>query len=115
MSIAIKIKKVNGYPILVVSGRVINIDSEKFQKKMESFCKKNLTQFIVDISEVTFMDSYGLGTLVQHHTQIQKRGKEFILLNTNTDPTTYMRRLFDMTGLSSIFVIVTSIDFLVSV
>lgn len=115
MSITIKTKKINGHPILIVSGRIINIDSEKFQKKMESFCKKKMSKFIIDISDVSFMDSYGLGTLVQHHTQTQKRGDEFIILNTNTDPSTYIRRLFNMTGLNKIFTLVNSIDSLAAV
>ena len=115
MSIMIKIKKVKGYPVLVVSGRIINIDSEKFQKKMESYCKKKINKFIVDISDVSFMDSYGLGTLVQHHTQMQKIGNEFIIINTNTDPSTYIRRLFNMTGLNKIFTLVNSFEFLASV
>jgi anti-anti-sigma factor len=106
----IKTKKINGYAVLVVSGRIINIDSEKFQKKMEGYCRKKMDKFIVDISDVSFMDSYGLGTLVQHHTQIQKKGNEFIVLNTNTDSSTYIRRLFNMTGLNKIFTLVNSYD-----
>lgn len=110
MGITIKAKKINGLPVLVVSGRLINVDSEKFQKKLESFCKKNQKKAIVDISEVNFIDSFGLGTLVQHHTQLQKAGGQFIILNTDTDPNTYIQRLFDMTGLKRVFQIVPSMD-----
>ena len=46
MSITIKTKKVNGFHVLVVSGRIINIDSEKFQKKMEGYCKKKMNKYI---------------------------------------------------------------------
>lgn len=112
MSIQIKTRKQKGVPILIVSGRVINIDSEKFQKKMESFCKEKSKLVIVDISEVKFMDSFGLGTLVQHHTQIRNRGGEFIIVNTTTNPQAYMYRLFEMTGLTKIFTIKESFDFL---
>ncbi len=110
MGITIKSKKINNLPVLAVSGRLINVDSEKFQKKLESFCKKNDKKAIVDISEVNFIDSFGLGTLVQHHTQLQKAGGALYILNTNTDPNTYIQRLFDMTGLKRVFHIVQSLE-----
>lgn len=110
MGITIKAKKHKGTPVLLVSGRLINVDSEKFQKKLESFCKRNPQKAIVDISEVNFIDSFGLGTLVQHHTQLQKSDGQLIILNTNTDPNTYIQRLFDMTGLNKVFKIVGSLE-----
>ncbi len=110
MAITIKTKKHNGIPILAVSGRLISVDSEKFQKKLESFCKKNPEKSIIDISEVNFIDSFGLGTLVHHHTQIEKTGGKFTILNSNTDPNTYIQRLFSMTGLNRIFKIANSLN-----
>ena len=110
MAITIKTKKHNGIPILVVSGRLISVDSEKFQKKLEGFCKKNPEKSIIDISEVNFIDSFGLGTLVHHHTQIEKAGGKFTILNSNTDPNTYIQRLFSMTGLNRIFKIADSLS-----
>ena len=110
MAITIKINKHKGLSILAVSGRLISVDSEKFQKKLEHFCKKNPTKAIIDISEVNFIDSFGLGTLVHHHTQIEKSGGKVIILNTNTDPNTYIQRLFSMTGLNRIFNIVDSLE-----
>ena len=110
MAIEIKEKKQGGLPVLVVKGRLINVDSEKFQKKLEVFCKKRYLRTIVDISEVTFIDSFGLGTLVQHHSQINKAGCQFILVNSNTDPNLYVYRLFEMTGLKKVFTLVNSFD-----
>ena len=110
MAITIKVKKHKGLSILAVSGRLISVDSEKFQKKLEIFCKKNPHKVIIDISEVNFIDSFGLGTLVHHHTQVEKTGGKLIVLNLNTDPNTYIQRLFSMTGLNRIFKIANSLD-----
>lgn len=110
MAIVLKALKVKGLPVLGVSGRLINVDSEKFQKKLEAFCKKNTKKVIVDISEVNFIDSFGLGTLVQHHTQLARSGGKLVILNTNQDPNTYIQRLFEMTGLKKVFTMVKSID-----
>ncbi len=109
MAVTIKTRKEDEVNILEVSGRLINIDSEKFQKKLEGFCVKVDKNAIIDISEVNFIDSFGLGTLIQHHTELQKNGKKLVLLNTNPDPNTYIQRLFDITGLKKVFNFVTSI------
>jgi anti-anti-sigma factor len=110
MSFNIRINKHKGMQILEVSGRLINIDSEKFQKKLDSFCKKGYKKTIIDISDIKFIDSFGLGTLIQHHTELHKANKKMILLNTNPDPNTYIQRLFDITGLKRVFNFVTSLD-----
>ena len=110
MAINIKINKENDLPVLSVSGRLINIDSEKFQKKLEGFCKKRHDKTVIDISDVNFIDSFGLGTLIQHHTELHKANTKMILLNTNPDPNTYIQRLFDITGLKNVFNFVTSLD-----
>ncbi len=110
MGITIKSKKINNLPVLVINGRLINVDSEKFQKKLEQFCKKNNRTAVVDISEVNFIDSFGLGTLVQHHTQLQKSGGKLYILNTKTDPNTYIQRLFEMTGLKKVFHLIESLE-----
>jgi anti-anti-sigma factor len=113
MAVEIKIKKYKGLPVLAVRGRLINIDSEKFQKKLEAFCRRKYTKTVVDISEVTFIDSFGLGTLVQHHSQMYKAGCQFIIVNTNTNPNLYIYRLFDMTGLKKVFTLVNSLDVII--
>lgn len=110
MAINIRINKHNDLEVLEVSGRLINIDSEKFQKKLGGFCKKGYDKTIIDISDVNFIDSFGLGTLIQHHTELHKANRKMILLNTNPDPNTYIQRLFDITGLKSVFNFVTSLD-----
>ncbi|MBN1984490.1 MAG: STAS domain-containing protein [Chitinivibrionales bacterium] len=110
MALTVKIKKYKDIPVLAASGRLINVDSERFLRKLENFCKKNYKKIIVDISEVQFIDSFGLGTLVQHHSKLQREGREFILVYSNTDTHTYIQRLFQMTGLNNVFTIVESLD-----
>lgn len=110
MSVIIKNKKIKDIPVLHVNGRLINVDSEKFLKKLDSFCKKHPPKCVIDISEVAFIDSFGLGSLVQHYTQMKKVGCSLYILNTNNNPNAYVKRLFDMTGLDQVFPIIESID-----
>ena len=89
--------------IMEVSGRIVNVDSEKFKTKLDAFCTRPQKRIIVDISKVDFIDSFGLGALVGFHTQLQKDGRELTILNLNQDKDSYMRKLFEMTSLDIIF------------
>lgn len=105
MAIIIKTIKIEKKPVLHVAGRLVNVDSEKFQKKLTAYIKKQSAPAIIDISDVNFIDSFGLGTLVQVHSDVLKSGGKLIILNTNSDPDTYVQRLFTMTQLNKVFTI----------
>lgn len=110
MAIVIKTVKIAKTPVLQVAGRLVNVDSEKFQKKLSSYIKKQSKPAIIDISEVNFIDSFGLGTLVQVHSDTAKDGGELLIVNTNNDPDTYVQRLFTMTQLNKVFKIIDKVD-----
>ena len=48
------------------------------------------------------MDSHGLGTIVYYHTLMQKEKRKLILVNKNTDETSYLNRLFSLTNLDKV-------------
>ena len=53
----------------------------------------------IDLAEVTFMDSTGLNLLVGTLKVLRDRGGSMTIAN----PTATIRRLFDLTGLSTVF------------
>lgn len=110
MAIAIKTIKIEKVPVLHVAGRLVNVDSEKFQKKLSAYIKKQSTPAIIDISDVNFIDSFGLGTLVQVHSDTIKAGGNLLIFNENSDPDTYIQRLFTMTRLTKIFTIIDNME-----
>ena len=110
MGMSIKTRTLKKIPVLSINGRIINVDAEKFKSKLEEFCGKKQAKVVVDFSQADFIDSFGLGTLVGFHTQMQKAGRELVILNTNPNPMGYIKRLFEMTSLDTIFHIVTEED-----
>ena len=54
---------------------------------------------VVDLAELTYVDSTGLGTLVRLHTSARKLGCEFKLLHLGKQ----VRNLLKMTNLLSVF------------
>lgn len=110
MAIAIKTIKIDKTPVLQVAGRLVNVDSEKFQKKLTAYVKKQSKPAVIDISNVNFIDSFGLGTLVQVHSDTSKSGGKLVIFNANSDPDTYVQRLFTMTQLNKVFTIIDDLN-----
>ena len=110
MALSIKTEKIRNIPFVKIIGRIIGADSKRFNRKMESLVKKNDKKILVDISEVEFIDSYGLGAIVYYHTFMQKDGRELIFYNKLSTPQTYVARLFEFTRLNQVFRILNSLD-----
>jgi anti-anti-sigma factor len=110
MSLDIKQKKINDVPVLELVGRAIDVDVEKFSKKLESLYKKGVPKIIVDLSRTNFVDSHCLGIIVYNNTLLQKEKREFVIMNANPDKGGYVHRLFELTNLDKVLRIVASQD-----
>ncbi|KMQ50152.1 hypothetical protein CHISP_2922 [Chitinispirillum alkaliphilum] len=94
--------------ILELEGRLIDVDVKRFQRKLDQLYKKKLSEIILDVSRVNFIDSHGLGTIVYYHTLMQKEKRQLIILNENTNENSYLNRLFDLTNLNRVLHIITA-------
>lgn len=108
MSLDIKLKKINGVPVLELVGRAIDVDVAKFSKKLESLYEKGAQKIVVDLSRTNFIDSHGLGIIVYYNTMLEKEKKELVVLNSNQDSGGYVHRLFELTNLDKVLRVVTS-------
>jgi anti-anti-sigma factor len=109
MAVAFKNKKIGNYPVLEIEGRIIDSDSEKFAKKVETLCMSSTAEkAIIDLSSVEFIDSFGLGLLVRYHSLLLKDNRELVFLYSNQNPHSFLWRLFDVTGLRTVFRIIDS-------
>jgi anti-anti-sigma factor len=108
MSLEIKQKKINDVPVLELIGRAIDVDVEKFSKKLDTLYKKGLKKIVVDLSKTNFVDSHGLGIIVYYNTLMQKEKRELVILNANPDKRGYVHRLFELTNLYKVLRIIAS-------
>ena len=108
MAVNMTTRTVGENEILDISGRIVNVESDKFKNRLEEFAGTEQKKVINDMSKVELIDSFGLGALVGHHTMLQKQERDLIIINSDPDPASYMRRLFEMTSLDTIFTIAGS-------
>ncbi|MFW5960502.1 MAG: STAS domain-containing protein [Chitinivibrionales bacterium] len=100
--------KKEGVPVVELSGRVHSSESPIMKRKLENAYRKKDECIVVDITEVEFVDSQGLGIIVYYHTLLQKSGRRLVILNSSSDPDSYVTKLFNITNLDKVLNVVGS-------
>lgn len=75
----------------------------------ETLVNKHVEQkdhILIDLSELTFIDSSSLGIIVVYFTKSEKNNRNFVLLNINPD----IMQMFKITGLDKRIKIFSSLD-----
>ena len=82
MALDIKQKETNGVTVLVLSGRVVlGEESNQLRTKLKDLLGQGKTRLVLDLAEVKYIDSAGLGTLVAGYTSAQNQGAAIKLAN----------------------------------
>ena len=97
--------------ILSLQGDLVIGEPEAiFKKTVTRLLEEGQVYLLVDLSQVGFLDSSGLGALVRAMTNAQKEGGQTKLLNAGPQ----VRRLLEMTKLDSVFEIHDNLERAVS-
>jgi anti-anti-sigma factor len=91
--------------VIDVSGEVDVVSAKELGSAMELVLEQKAV--IVDLREVTFLDSSGLGTIVRGQRILGERG---ISLRVVAPPAGIVRRVFEITRLVESIPIVDSLD-----
>jgi anti-sigma B factor antagonist len=88
--------------VLHVRGEIDVATSPELRRELHQLLDRG-GPIVVDLHDLTFIDSSGLGVLVGTLQRVRERGRgEQLVLAGLQDP---VRRVFDITGLSELFVI----------
>lgn len=90
-----------GMPVVAVSGEVDLHAVPRFRSAMEDAESKagsGLSAILVDLSEVEFMDSSGLGVLIGHHRELEEGGGELRIVTGKA-----ALKILRLTNLDSVF------------
>jgi anti-anti-sigma factor len=108
-ALEVNVKKDESLPIVELRGRIADLDVKRVQHKIDQLYKKKTPKIIIDVSNASFLDSHGLGTIVYYHTLMQKEGRQLLILNANNDRSAYINRLFELTNLDKVLNIIAQL------
>ncbi|MGB5823601.1 MAG: STAS domain-containing protein [Proteocatella sp.] len=96
------IAKSENYNKLIVSGEIDLNTIEILKPKIDELLKEN-KDILIDMEDVKFIDSTGLGTLVKLYKEQKLKEKKVTIINTKTNvrkifKITYMEEMFNLGG-----------------
>lgn len=84
--------------IVELSGDIDHCTSEKIKKEIYINTGKYVRKMIIDLTNVEFMDSSGIGMILGRYKEIKERNGEIALTGIKGN----MERIFNMSGLYKI-------------
>lgn len=82
MALKIDEKNVDGATVLGLSGRItLGEESNRLRTKLKDLLEEGKSVVVLDLGDVTYMDSAGLGALVAGYTSARNKGVSLKLAN----------------------------------
>ena len=95
-------RQADGITVIDISGRIALGDGEVLLREtVDNLLRKGQKKLLLNLAEVTYIDSSGIGALVGVYTAVRKQGGELQLLKI----TNRVRNLLQITKLLTVFVI----------
>jgi anti-sigma B factor antagonist len=99
LRVTIETREGDGRPVLNVSGEIDIQTSPVLEEQLRGAIDRGNTSLVVDLGEVSFLDSTGLSVLVGALQRCRAAGGDLRLLA----PQPNVRRVLDITGLADTF------------
>ncbi|MGN6607483.1 MAG: STAS domain-containing protein [Jatrophihabitans sp.] len=106
MELAVSRESVAGASVLSVRGEVDVYSAPTLRDNLTELLESGAEAVVVDLTEVAFLDSTGLGALIGARTEAENSGGRLALVCTNDR----ILKLFTITGLDSVFSIYEGVD-----
>jgi len=98
MPLSIKTRIASGVVIVDMSGRLCFLEVA-LRDRVNELLEAGHREFVLNLADVPYIDSFGLGQLIAIWTSIGKKSGQMTLLR----PTDHVRKLFQITKLDSVF------------
>ena len=100
MPLEIVQREMNGIYVLALSGRlVLGDESSGLRTMVDKLLTSGATKIVVNLEHVNYMDSAGLGTLIEVHRKTKAKGGRLKLCNLGPN----LRQALEMARLLPIF------------
>jgi anti-sigma B factor antagonist len=102
--LSISSKKINDINVISINGRIVYETEKDFKKYISNFIDQGEIKIVLDCNNLSYVNSAGLGLLINLHKSAKSQGGAINLTNLNSDIT----ELFQITNLNQIFSIFKS-------
>ncbi|MBU2102811.1 MAG: STAS domain-containing protein [Candidatus Omnitrophota bacterium] len=92
-------EKVNDVLVCIINGEVNITTSPELRKAFEKIIHDNQKKIIIDFTQVTYIDSSGLATLIEMLQRLRKIGGSLRLANMSQK----VKNVFEITKLAKLF------------
>ena len=99
MDLQIKVRKVKDIPVMDLSGEVDAYTCSRLREAMIEVIDDGGSDLVVNMKDVEYIDSSGLGTLVGGLKRVSERQGTIAVCGTNSQ----IKKVFDITGLIKVF------------
>ena len=106
MDLDVKTRRQGQATILTLGGEIDVYTAPKLREAILRLVDEGATNIVVDMSSVDFLDSTGLGVLVEGLKRVKTRDGNLTIVVTQEK----ILKIFDITGLNKVFPIHDSID-----
>jgi anti-sigma B factor antagonist len=94
------------FTVLAVKGEIDVYSAPRLRERLVELVSEGHRQIVVDLEGVDFLDSTGLGVLVGGLKRLRTHGGDLSLVCTQPR----ILKVFEITGLTTVFSIATSVD-----
>lgn len=102
----ISTRKYDRYAVVTLRGELDLAGESGLRDRLRTACDENDGRVVLDLSELTFIDSTGLSILVEYHERTRAAGGRLVLLA----PREAVVRILDITGLDERLTICDRLD-----
>ncbi len=110
MELEIPDSDVDGWTVVAASGEIDVAAAPMLREQLATLINDGTHQVVLDLENVDFIDSTGLGVLVGAVRRARAEDGDLRIVCTNSR----LLRIFDITGLNEVFTIDASVDRVVS-
>jgi anti-sigma B factor antagonist len=100
MTCRVTSRTVSGVAVIDLSGRLDFLEVS-LREEVQKMLEQGSREFVINVADVPYVDSFGLGQLITVWTSIQRAGGKMTLLW----PTSQVLKLLELTRLDTVFTI----------
>lgn len=95
-----------GIPVLGVAGEIDVFTAPEFKSAINRAIESGITDMVIDLSQVSYMDSSGFGTLLGATKRVRPKGGSINLVGCSEA----IERMMKITRLDTVFNLFASVD-----